>query len=75
MKWNCDWQEETDLDRSEGPIAIGQIVPAVLARYGLDGRVFRERAASAPPLGVQAVPAPRQPLAGAALERAAIREV
>jgi hypothetical protein len=75
MKWNYDWQEEPDSDRSRGPIAIGQIVPAVLARYGLDRRLFSERAASAPSRGAQAVPAPRQPLAAAAVEPAAVKEV
>jgi hypothetical protein len=58
MKWNYDWLEESEFDDSRGPIAIGQIVPAMLARYGLGGCVLRKRAASALPRGVQAEPAP-----------------
>ena len=35
MDWNYAWQEERQIGAESGPIAIGDIMPAVLARYGL----------------------------------------
>jgi hypothetical protein len=37
MNGKDPWYENTQRDSDSGPIAIGEIMPAVLARYGLAG--------------------------------------